>query len=141
MIAAVPPTPVPVVEAAAPRAAPPDPNALLARFLEAYERGDIQACMALLDEDVRVDAGSKSELRREYDLLFRSTDLRHIKVTNMNWSRDGEFIRGQGRYRATFMRKGETVLRTQDGQVRVELVRRGSSALINELHYLASSRS
>jgi hypothetical protein len=110
---------------------------LLGQFLQAYERGDIQACLSLLDDGVRTDAGGKSEVRREYDTLFRSTDLRHVKILSMSWSRDGEFIRGEGRYRATLMRKGETLLRTQDGKLRVELVRRGNSAVINELYYLA----
>jgi curved DNA-binding protein CbpA len=148
---AVPASPPPVVaQAAAAAPAPvaeppaqplPDPNSLLSRFLAAYERGDMQACMSLLDEELRADTGGKSELRREYDALFRSTDLRHIDILSMNWSRDGEFIRGEGRYRATVMRKGETLLRTQDGLVRVEMVRRGGTALISELRYLAGSRS
>lgn len=135
----------PVMAAAPAEVAPPpplpDPNSLLKLFLEAYERGDMQACMALLDDGLRADAGGKSDTRREYDALFRGTDLRHIKILNMNWSRDGEFIRGEGRYRATQMRKGETILRTQDGQVRIEMVRRGDSARINGLYYLPGGRS
>jgi hypothetical protein len=119
------------------RPALPDPNTLLARFLEAYEKGDIQACMSLLDEGMR----AKQDLRREYDTLFRSTDLRHIKVQNMNWSREGDSIRGEGQYRLTMMRKGETLLKSQSGQFRVELIRRGNTALINDLQYIASGRS
>lgn len=119
------------------RAELPDPNTLLAKFLEAYEKGDMQTCMALLDDGMR----AKPELRREYDALFRNTDLRHVKVLNMNWSREGDSIRGEGQYRSTMMRKGETVLRSQGGQIRIELVRRGGTALINDLQYIASSRS
>jgi hypothetical protein len=119
----------------------PDPNTLMSRFLEAYERGDVQTCMSLLDDGLRSNAGGKPELRREYDSLFRGTDLRHVKILTMSWSRDGEFIRGVGRYRSTLMRKGETLLQTQDGQVRVEMVRRGNSAVINELYYIAGGRS
>lgn len=120
-----------------PRSAPPDPNALLTKFLEAYERGDMKTCMALLDEGMR----GKPELRREYDALFRGTDLRHIKILNINWSREGDLIRGEGQYRSTMMRKGETVLHSQAGQIRVELIRRGSTALINDLQYISGSRS
>lgn len=138
--AAVPaPTSAPAIEPPPPVL--PDPNTLLTRFLGAYERGDMQTCMALLDEAARTDAGSKSELRRDYDALFRSTDLRHIKVTSMIWLREGDTIRGEGQYRATMMRKGETLLKTQSGQIRVELVRRGGTALINELYYLADNKS
>lgn len=120
-----------------PRVELPDPNSLLARFFEAYEKGDMQTCMALLDDGMR----AKAELRREYDALFRNTDLRHVKILGMNWSREGDAIRGEGQYRSTMMRKGETVLRSQGGQIRVELVRRGSTALINDLQYIASGRS
>jgi curved DNA-binding protein CbpA len=119
------------------RPALPDPNTLMARFLDAYERGDMQACMAMLDEGMP----AKPELRREYDTLFRGTDLRHIKLTGMSWSREGESIRGEGQYRSTMMRKGETVLKNQSGQVRVELVRRGGTAMINELRYTVNGRS
>ncbi len=117
-----------------------DPNALLKRFLEAYERGDMQTCMAMFDDGLRTNAGGISETRREYDALFRGTDLRHIRILSMNWSRDGEFVWGEGRYRATQMRKGETQLRTQDGEIRIEMVRRGGMALISELYYLRSGR-
>lgn len=130
-----------VTESAPARVVLPDPNSLLARFLVAYERGDMQACMALLDEGLRADAGGKTELGREYEALFRGTDLRHVRILSMSWTRDGEFIRGEGRYRSTLMRKGETLLRSQDGQLRVEFVRRGNTALISELYYLAGSRS
>jgi len=138
-VAAVVSAPPPAGEppAPSPRPALPDPSTLLARFLEAYEKGDIQTCMALLDDGMR----AKPELRREYDALFRSTDLRHIKILNMNWSREGDFIRGEGQYRSTMMHKGENLLRNQGGQIRVELIRRGGTALINELHYIANNRS
>lgn len=129
----------PVAVAATPALEPalPDPNTLLGRFLEAYEKGDVRTCMSLLDEGMR----AKQDLRREYDTLFRSTDLRHIKVQNMNWSREGDSIRGEGQYRLTMMRKGETLLKSQSGQFRVELIRRGNTALINDLQYIASGRS
>lgn len=120
-----------------PRPALPDPNMLLAKFLEAYEKGDMKTCMALLDDGMR----GKSELRREYDALFRSTDLRHINILSMNWAQEGDSIRGEGQYRSTVMRKGETILRSQGGKIRVELIRRGNTELINELQYIASARS
>lgn len=135
--AAVSALPAEVPLAPPPQPELPDPNTLLARFLEAYEKGDMQACMAFLDEGMQ----AKSELRREYDALFRSTDLRHIKILNINWSREGDSIRGEGQYRSTIMRKGETVLKSQFGQIRVGLIRRGSTAMINELQFIANNRS
>jgi hypothetical protein len=107
-----------------------DPDATLARFMSSFERGDTQAFMALFDEVAIGRAGGKSNIRHEHELLFRSTDLRHIAINGMTWSRDGDWIRGTGRYQTTLMRKGELVLRTETGVFRIQLMRRGDQALI-----------
>lgn len=115
----------------------PDPGKLLANFLDAYERGEVQSCMNMLDEGLRTNAGGKAELRREYEALFQNTDLRHVRILNINWSYKEGRIRGEGHYRDSLINKGETLLRMQSGQIRVEFVRRGEAALIKELYFLA----
>jgi hypothetical protein len=107
-----------------------DPDVTLAQFMATFERGDTQAFMALFDEVAIGRAGGKSNIRREHESLFQSTELRHIAIDGMNWSREGDLIRGEGRYRTTLMRKGELVLRTETGVFRVQLLRRGDQALI-----------
>lgn len=112
------------------RPAPPDPDAMLAQFMAAFERGDAQAFMALFDDVALGRSGGKPNIRREHESLFRSTELRHIAIDGMAWSREGDWIRGEGRYRTTLMRKGELVLRTETGVFRIQLVLRGDQALI-----------
>jgi len=124
----VPPEPRAADVAARP--AQPDPDATLAQFMASFERGDTQAFMALFDELAIGRAGGKPNIRREHESLFQSTDLRHIAINGMAWSREGDWIHGEGRYRTTLMRKGELVLRTETGVFRIQLVRRGDQALI-----------
>jgi hypothetical protein len=127
----VEPTPPPVQTARPLPVRPqPDPDATLAQFMAFFERGDTQAFMALFDEVAIGRAGGKSNIRREHESLFRSTELRHIDIDGMTWSREGDWISGEGRYRTTLMRKGELALRTEAGVFRIQLVRRGDQTLI-----------
>jgi len=156
-VASVAPTPAaesprepPVMKSAAPepraavapaRPAEPNPDATLAQFMSSYERGDTQAFMALFDEVAISGAGGKSQIRRQHESLFRSTDLRHLAVDGMAWSQDGDWIRGEGRYRKTVMPKGELRLQTETGVFRIQLLRRGEQALIMGLDYQPGGRS
>ncbi len=139
--AAAPVAPPAPAVAVAPRAAKPDPDATLARFMASYERGDTAGLMALFDEVAIGNAGGKPQIRRAHETLFRSTELRHIAFENMAWAQDGEWLRGRGRYQATLMRRGEAALETEAGVVRIELLRRGDRALIMALDYQPGERS
>jgi DnaJ-domain-containing protein 1 len=130
----------PASEATA-RPGQPDPDATLAKFMASFERGDTQALMALFDDVAIGRAGGKSSIRREHETLFRSTELRHIDIDGMAWSREGDWIRGEGRYRTTLMRKGELLLRTETGVFRIQLVRHGDQALIMGLDLQPGGRS
>ena len=109
--------------------------------MSTYERGDTQAFMALFDEVAIDKAGGKPQIRREHQSLFQTTELRHIEIDGMAWSRDGDWIRGEGHYRTTLMRKGELRLQTESGIIRIELQRHGEQALIMGLDYLPGGRT
>jgi hypothetical protein len=106
-----------------------------------YERGDTQALMALFDDVAIGPAGGKTQIRREHESLFKSTSLRHLAIERMNWKREGDWVRGEGLYRATQMRKGEQWLRTETGIIRIELLQRSGQALIMGLDYQPGERS
>lgn len=137
------PSPTQIIRVAEPVAEPTtvpwNPNALLDHLTEAYERGDAGDLMGMFDEAVRTNAGGRAETQRDYEAQFRSTDLRYLKLDNISWAGEGDLLKGQGKYRMTQMRKGESVLKTQSGALRIELVRRGRSVLVSAL-YLTSGR-
>ena len=135
------PEPPPRPSAASERPAQMDADATLARFMTCYERGDTQALMALFDDVAIGPAGGKTQIRREHESLFNSTSLRHLAIDRMTWKREGDWVRGEGHYRATQMRKGEQWLRTETGTIRIELLRRSGQALIMGLDYQPGERS
>lgn len=143
IVQAAPQAPVQIAQVAQPVSMPTpvpwNPDTLLVQMAEAYERGDAQDLMDIFDDAVRTNAGGRAETQRDYEALFRSTDLRYLKLDNISWSGEGDMLKGQGKYRMTQMRKGESVLKTQSGAMRIELVRRGRSVLISTL-YLTSGR-
>jgi hypothetical protein len=144
VVVAVPPgpaQPAPRTADVAARPAQADPNTTLSQFKSSYERGDTQAFMSLFDEVAIGSAGGKSQIRRRHDSLFRTTDLRHIAIDGMAWSQEGDWIRGEGRYRKTQMPKGELKLQTETGIIRIELLRNGGRALIMGLDYQPGGRS
>ncbi|MDQ1314391.1 MAG: hypothetical protein QG662_500 [Pseudomonadota bacterium] len=133
--------PAPRTAEVATRPTQADPNTTLSQFKSSYERGDTQAFMSLFDEVAIGSAGGKSQIRRQHDSLFRTTDLRHIAIDGMAWSQEGDWIRGEGRYRKTQMPKGELKLQTETGIIRIELLRNGGRALIMGLDYQPGGRS
>jgi hypothetical protein len=135
------PEPAPRPSAVSDRPAQTDADATLARFMTCYERGDTQALMALFDEVAIGPAGGKTQIRREHESLFNSTSLRHLAIDRMTWKREGDWVRGEGHYRATQMRKGEQWLRTETGTIRIELLQRSGRALIMGLDYQPGERS
>jgi hypothetical protein len=147
-VAALPPAaetrdrePAPRPGAVSERPAQTDADATLARFMTCYERGDTQALMALFDDVAIGPAGGKTQIRREHESLFKSTSLRHLAIERINWKREGDWVRGEGRYHATQMRKGEQWLRTETGTIRIELLQRSGRALIMGLDYQPGERS
>ncbi len=135
------PEPAPRPGAVSDRPAQTVADATLARFMTCYERGDTQSLMALFDEVAIGPAGGKTQIRREHESLFKSTSLRHLAIDRMTWKREGDWVRGEGLYRATQMRKGEQWLRTETGIIRIELLQRSGQALIMGLDYQPGERS
>jgi ketosteroid isomerase-like protein len=113
------------------------PTAVLQRFVVAYERGDLEALMALFDQDARIERGGRARIRSDYDALFRDSEMRSLRLRDLRWSGEGEVVRGEAAFVARVLRRGEADLREVAGSIRVELVRRGNRLLIIGLYHTA----
>ena len=116
-------------------AATEPPTAVLQRFVVAYERGDLEALMALFDQDARIERGGRARIRSDYDALFRDSEMRSLRLRDLRWSGEGEVVRGEAAFVARVLRRGEADLREVAGSIRVELVRRGNRLLIIGLYH------
>ncbi|TXK65608.1 DnaJ domain-containing protein [Alkalisalibacterium limincola] len=112
-----------------------DPDAIeaaMSGFRNAYERGDIEALMAVFTADARNRRGGREAIRQDYVGLFRSSRQRRLQWHSMQWQADADHARGEGGFVASITpRRGAT--NTVRGRVRVEVVQQGGQARIREL--------
>jgi len=114
-------------------------ESLFATFVEAYERGRIDAFAALFDDDADANLRhGRAAIRGEYDELFRLSQWRKMQLTRVNWKRVGD--------RA--VAKGEITVRIgwRDGReveqrllLDMELVRRDGRVVIARLSQQAKN--
>lgn len=110
------------------------PEKVLAGLSHAYAQGDVEAAMALFDQDVLTDAGDYEATRKELLSLFARTDLRYLRFNSMSWSPEGMKLSGTGSYHYALVPKDESLLETHSGTVQLDLVNHGRDVRIASLH-------
>lgn len=130
--AATPAPPSPPPRPASARLSREELTTLLQRFVSVYEAGDIEQFMALLADNVQTnDRITRQAVREDYDRLFRTTDLRQMRVDSMNWDVEGEQAHGWGEFEVEVRRQGDAsvyhyegsltlLVRKADGRPRIE---------------------
>lgn len=125
----------PAVPAYAPQPARIDAAAVetaMAAFQNAYERGDIEALMAVFTPDARNRRGGREAIRQDYQRLFRSSRQRRLQWHSLEWQRGPDHALGEGGFVASITPRRGTP-NTVRGQVRVEVVQQGREVRIREL--------
>ena len=106
---------------------------LFATFVEAYERGRIDAFAALFDDeaDANLQHG-RAAIRGEYDEIFRLSQWRKMQLTRVNWKRMGDRAVAKGEITVRIgWRDGREV--EQRLSLDMELVRRDGRVVIARL--------
>ena len=109
----------PPVAAAPPTTTPPAPplnrisrdelSSLLARFASVYESGDLEQFMSLFGANARTnDRNDPAGIRRDYESLFRTTDLREMQLGEISWEVDGNQAQGWGEFNVSVRRRGDS---------------------------------
>lgn len=144
----VQPEPVIVEAAAAPVMQPPavlrgvghrEAQALLVRFTEAYRRGSLDEFMSLFSESARSNSGGRSEIRTDYEGLFRLTRARDIEFNDLQWTFENERGKAEGAFVARVLAHGQESERLHVGKLVFELVEVDGKVLIEELFYTTDS--
>jgi ketosteroid isomerase-like protein len=74
-------------------------------FVDAYNRGRLDAMAALFDDDAQTSQRQgRAAIRREYDDLFRRSDWRRMNVSRMSWKLLGDVaqVRAEGAVRTAW---------------------------------------
>lgn len=142
-----PPADTSVAAAPAPVAAPPprpaparlsrdELSSLLQRFVYVYEAGDIEQFMALLADNVQTnDRVTRQAVREDYDRLFRTTDLRQMRVDSMSWDLEGEQAHGWGEFEVRVRRQGDAAVHHYQGSLTVLVRKTGGRPRIERLYH------
>jgi hypothetical protein len=134
------PAPAPFVAAAGVQptatAAPPadaEVEALLAKFVDSYQRGRLDAFSALFDDDADTNLRhGRTAIRSEYDELFRLSQWRRMQLTRISWRPIGDRAVAKGELTVKIgWRDGREV--EQRVNVDMELVRRDGRVVIAKL--------
>jgi hypothetical protein len=117
-------------------AAPPadaEVEALLANFVDSYQRGRVDAFCALFDDDADTNLRhGRTAIRSEYDELFRMSQWRRMQLTRISWRPIGDraFAKGELTVRIGW-RDGREI--EQRVNVDMEFVRRDGRVVIARL--------
>lgn len=106
--AVVPPAqmaPAPTPPPAATRISRDELATFLRRFAAVYEAGDAEQFVGLFADNARTnDRIGRKGIRDDYETLFRSTDMRRMKLGQMSWEIDGNQAYGWGDFDVTVRR-------------------------------------
>lgn len=80
----------------------------LRRFASVYEAGDLDQFLTLFADNARTnDRTGRRGIREDYDTLFRSTDLRRMKLGEINWEIEANQAYGWGDFEVTVKRSAD----------------------------------
>lgn len=113
-----------------------DLSTLLKRFTFVYEAGDIEQFMNLFATNARTnDRMNRDGIRKDYESLFRTTDLRQFKLSHINWEVDSNEAHGWGNFEVTVRRAGDQELHNYSGSLTLYVERIDGRARIVRLYH------
>ena len=101
-----------------------------------YETGDLDGFSALFAENAVADGmNGVTKIRKDYQRLFQSTDLRQMRVEEMRWQHGADRSSGSGEFFVSVWRDvgGEPFV--QQGRLNIELVRSGDKLLVTRMNH------
>ena len=121
-----------------PRVSMADLRSLVGRFVDAYNRGDLESFMALFDRDARANRlTGKPAIRKDYGQIFRTTERRNLVFSGIRWQTRRESAYGNGGFRLQVQSRDESGWKDYAGRIRFEVTRRNGGVLITGLYHNA----
>lgn len=126
--------PLPANKPPSPAISDMDLEVLTSLFIGAYERGNLDELMTLFDDQARAnDTQGKANIRRDYQMLFKGTRDRQMKLTDLHWDRNGLSARGHGLFEVRL--RGERGYRNLAGTIRFEVRKQRGALRISGLQH------
>lgn len=115
-------------------------RAALDAFSLHYANGDLSGLIGLFSSRANSARGGTMALAADYARLFEGTSQREIAVRDIRWRRDGDSLRGEGRFDARYYAKGKLFRQVVKGQISMVMVEEGGALRILRLDSRADGR-
>jgi len=110
--------------------------ALIFDLISYYESGDLDGFSALFVKNAVADGMSGvAKIRKDYQRLFSSTDLRQMRVEDMQWQHDADRSSGSGKFFVSVWRDVNGEPFVQQGRLNIELVKNGDKRLVTRMNH------
>lgn len=111
-------------------------NQFIGRFVDAYQKGDINKVMNLFANNARTNNRTTSDgIRADYVDLFKSTSFREMDIKSVFWEFDDNFARGVGEYRARVSAAGANGSQTFIGKITLQVQRVGNNLQMTRFYF------
>ena len=109
---------------------------LLYDLVAYYESGDLSGFISLFADDVVVDGvEGRDSLRQDYQALFDATDMRQMQLDTLQWEYLQDHVQGFSEFVVTVWRKRGRPSMTQEGILKLGIVKRGDILAIKTMAY------
>ena len=109
-------------------------------FSLAYEEGNLDAFMTYFAADASTnDAANKAGIRKEYQALYDSTEMRVIDLDNVQWKIKKRKAIGKGDFTITVLGAGGGEMKSFSGLIKLEVVPVGKELKIKGMYHAYES--
>jgi hypothetical protein len=117
--------------------APIELDAIVTRFIAAYEHGDLDILMSLFSPTARTnDKNNWQGIRQDYKNLFGASSFRLLNIVNLTWSSTNNAMKGTGDYEIAIAMDEAGNARTLHGKIQFVVGKVDNQLRITRLYHL-----
>ncbi len=114
-------------------------NNFIPFFTLSYEEGNIDQFIKLFTPDAATnDAKGREFIRKDYEALFDSTEMRVIDLQGLVWNIKDNKASGNGAFVVTVLRKGGDTMRKFTGSIKLDVVKQQDNLKISGMYHTYS---
>ncbi len=111
-------------------------NNLIERYARAYEVGNLEKLMALVDADARrSEADEEAEIRSHYQGFFDATQSRRIVLKDVRWRSERGYFQGDGSFLVQVQRRDTDGLQDYMERIRFDIGERNGELHIRGIYH------
>jgi len=113
-----------------------DLKILLSRLTSAYEAGNLRKLVSVFAENAHSNnKTSLNAIEDDYRKLFDVTDMRKMMISNIQWEKIKNRMRGKGNFQLVVREKGAGRVTSYDGSIEFDVAQSTRGIVITQLDY------